>query len=93
VTNNSEAVLLKPNARGPPGIMENTMRKTITTAVCTVATIVAVGSWAVASIKADARVSVPAELALQAPDSIELTRGLQLTGRFRDLPAQQFDAI
>ena len=63
------------------------MRKTITIAICTVATIVAVGSWAVASIQADARVSVPATLAAETVDV------LQLTLSTKDLPVQQFDAI
>lgn len=63
------------------------MNKTITTVVCTVATIAAVGAWAVASMQADSRYLVPATIALEHTDT------LQLTVKAGELPVQQYDAI
>jgi hypothetical protein len=61
--------------------------RTVKTIVCTAVMFVAVGVWAVASIKADARYTVPAALALEQVDVIQLT--LNAT----ELPVQQFDAF
>jgi hypothetical protein len=68
--------------------MESHVRKTIITTVCTVATVTAIGAWALASIRADARYLVPAEMAMEGHDALKMTAGAK-----KDLPAQRFDAI
>jgi hypothetical protein len=61
--------------------------QTIKTVAFTAVMFAAVGVWAVASIKADARYSVPTALALEQVDVIQLTLNA------KNLPVQQFDAI